>query len=117
MVVEVTQDTNKKPMVLIRVLKDHDLVLEFSYVAERKKFLAKLENFLTGQKKNLETVPCFRDHMLMNAETKEKRKLRLEHFFREAYALTFGLKPGMYNDDTVGQKILKSPGGGPKKNS
>ena len=97
MVVEVTQDTNKKPMVLIRVLKDHDLVLEFSYVAERKKFLAKLENFLTGQKKNLETVPCFRDHMLMNAETKEKRKLRLEHFFREAYALTFGLKPGMYD--------------------
>lgn len=94
MVVEVTQDTNKRPMVLIRVLKDHDLVLEFSYVAERKKFLAKLENFLTGQKKNLETVPCFRDHMLMNAETKEKRKLRLEHFFREAYALTFGLKPG-----------------------
>ena len=81
-------------MVLIRVLKDHDLVLEFSYVAARKKFLAKLENFLTGQKKNLETVPCFRDHMLMNAETKEKRKLRLEHFFREAYALTFGLKPG-----------------------
>jgi dual oxidase len=49
MVVEVTQDTNKRPMVLIRVLKDHDLVLEFSYVAERKKFLAKLENFLTGQ--------------------------------------------------------------------
>ena len=91
---EITQDTNKKPMVLIRVLKDHDLVLEFSYVAERKKFLAKLENFLQGHKKSLETVPCFRDHMLMNAETQEKRKLRLEHFFREAYALTFGLKPG-----------------------
>ena len=36
--------------------------------------------------------------MLMNAETQEKRKLRLEHFFREAYALTFGLKPGgMYH--------------------
>ena len=74
MVVEVTQDTNKKPMVLIRVLKDHDLVLEFSYVAERKKFLSKLENFLQGQKKNLETVPCFRDHMLMNAETKVRFK-------------------------------------------
>merc|ERR1719412_1189069 len=81
-------------MVLIRVFKDHDLVLEFSYVAERKKFLAKMENFLQSHKKSLETVPCFRDHMLMNAETKEKRKLRLEHFFREAYALTFGLKPG-----------------------
>ena len=74
MVVEVTQDTNKKPMVLIRVLKDHDLVLEFSYVAERKKFLSKLENFLQGQQKNLETVPCFRDHMLMNAETKVRFK-------------------------------------------
>jgi dual oxidase len=36
----------------------------------------------------------FRDDMLANAETKERRKARLEHFFREAYALTFGLKPG-----------------------
>ena len=44
--VEVTQDSKKKPMVLIRVVKDHDLVLEFSYAAERKKFLGKLENFL-----------------------------------------------------------------------
>ena len=43
---EVTQDSKKKPMVLIRVVKDHDLVLEFSYAAERKKFLGKLENFL-----------------------------------------------------------------------
>lgn len=32
--------------------------------------------------------------MLSKAETKERRQRRLEHFFREAYALTFGLKPG-----------------------
>jgi dual oxidase len=32
--------------------------------------------------------------MLSNAETRERREKRLEHFFREAYALTFGLKPG-----------------------
>ncbi len=94
LVCEVTQDTKKKPMVLIRVLKDHDLVLEFSSISERKKFLAKLENFLQSHKKMLETVPVFREQMLANAETKERRKLRLEHFFREAYALTFGLKPG-----------------------
>jgi len=95
LVVEVTQDTkNKRPMTLVRVLKDHDLVLEFTSVGERKKFLGKLENFLQGHKKGLETVPVFREHMLANAETKERRKLRLEHFFREAYALTFGLKPG-----------------------
>ena len=94
LVSEVTQDSKKHPMMLIRVNKDHDLVLEFSSANERKKFLAKLENFLQSHKKNLETVPVFRDHMLANAETKERRKLRLEHFFREAYALTFGLKPG-----------------------
>jgi hypothetical protein len=54
LVVDVTQDTNshrggsgKKPMVLVRVQKDNDLVLEFGYPGERKKFLAKLENFLT----------------------------------------------------------------------
>ena len=32
--------------------------------------------------------------MLAAAETKEKRQKRLEHFFREAYAITFGLRPG-----------------------
>jgi hypothetical protein len=54
LVCDVTQDTNshrggsgKKPMVLVRVQKEHDLVLEFGYPGERKKFLAKLENFLT----------------------------------------------------------------------
>ena len=42
----------------------------------------------------METVSVTRESMLVNAETKERRKMRLEHFFREAYALTFGLKPG-----------------------
>lgn len=32
--------------------------------------------------------------MLAKAETKERRQRKLEHFFREAYALTFGLRPG-----------------------
>ena len=31
---------------------------------------------------------------MTKAETRERRQRRLEHFFREAYALTFGLKPG-----------------------
>ncbi len=30
--------------------------------------------------------------MLAAAETKERREKKLEHFFREAYSLTFGLK-------------------------
>ena len=60
MVVEVTQDADKKPMVKIAVLKNHDLVLEFGSISERKKLLTKLENFLQSHKKRLETVPVFR---------------------------------------------------------
>lgn len=33
-----------------------------------------------------------REIMLSKAETRERRQKRLEHFFREAYALTFGLR-------------------------
>lgn len=31
---------------------------------------------------------------MAKAETRERRQKKLEHFFREAYALTFGLRPG-----------------------
>ncbi|KAG1681999.1 Dual oxidase [Nymphon striatum] len=94
LVVQVTQDTRRKPMVLVNALRDYDLVLEFDNIPYRKKFLNKLENFLTTHHKVLETVSSFRDPMLASAETKERRQKKLEHFFREAYALTFGLKPG-----------------------
>ncbi|RWS08349.1 dual oxidase-like protein, partial [Dinothrombium tinctorium] len=93
LIVEVTQDSHK-PMVLIRSPRDHDLVLQFDNTSARKKFLSKLETFLLNRKKTLEIIHTYRDIMLANAETKEKRQKRLEHFFREAYALTFGLKPG-----------------------
>ena len=96
LIVEISQDSGggRNPMALIRIPNDHDLVLEFGYMSERKKFLSKLEAFLQSYKKTMETVSVMRDSMLANAETKERRKMRLEHFFREAYALTFGLKPG-----------------------
>ncbi len=93
LMVEVTQDSHK-PMVLLRSPRDHDLVLQFDNIATRKKFLSKLEAFLLNHKKTLEIIHTYKDVMLANAETKEKRQKRLEHFFREAYALTFGLKPG-----------------------
>ena len=94
LVIEITTDTHTKPMLLIRVPRDHDLVLEFESVQSRSKFLAKLEGFLRSIKKTVETITTFKEVMLTNAETKERRQKRLEHFFREAYALTFGLKPG-----------------------
>ncbi|XP_049777239.1 dual oxidase [Schistocerca cancellata] len=84
----------KRPLVLVRVPHDHDLVLEFDTLAARRKFVSKLEAFLGSHKVRLVTVPGQRDAMLANAETRERRQRRLEHFFREAYALTFGLRPG-----------------------
>ncbi|KAL1137627.1 hypothetical protein AAG570_009323 [Ranatra chinensis] len=84
----------KRPMVLVKVPRDHDLVLEFDTLSARRKFLSKLDAFLTSQKKHLVVMQSVREVMLSKAETRERRQKRLEHFFREAYALTFGLKPG-----------------------
>ena len=64
LVCQVTQDRDKKPMILVSVEKDHDLVLEFSNEVERKKLLTKMETFLQSYKKRLETVPTYRDEML-----------------------------------------------------
>nr|AXN93677.1 dual oxidase 1 [Scylla paramamosain] len=94
LVVEITQDARRKPMVLLRPPKDHDLVLEFDTDAARRKFINKVEQFMNSHRKVVEKVHTYKEQMLANAETKERRQKRLEHFFREAYELTFGLKPG-----------------------
>ncbi|XP_017784906.1 PREDICTED: dual oxidase isoform X2 [Nicrophorus vespilloides] len=86
--------TKKKPLILVRVPRDHDLVLEFESIGSRKKFIMKLEVFLNSNKKNLNCIQVVREIMLAKAETRERRQKKLEHFFREAYALTFGLRPG-----------------------
>lgn len=77
---------------LLRQQNDHDLVLEFETVSLQKKFLKKLEDFLSLHKKDMKVNELISDIMLPNAETKERRQKRLEYFFREAYALTFGLR-------------------------
>nr|CAD7589006.1 unnamed protein product [Timema genevievae] len=61
---------------------------------EESQFVSKLEAFLSSHKKHLVSVQSPRETILANAETRERRQKRLEHFFREAYALTFGLRPG-----------------------
>lgn len=45
--------SKKKPLVLVRVARDHDLVLELDSLGSRRKFVAKLETFLAANKKNL----------------------------------------------------------------
>ena len=89
--VEVTQDSSKKPMILIKSPRDHDLVLQFDNLATRKKFVNQLETLVLTRKKTLEIVHTYRDVMLDHAETNEKRRKKLDRFFREAYALTFGI--------------------------
>lgn len=84
----------KKPLVLIRLPREHDLVLELDTIGMRKKFISKLELFLNSHKRNLICIQVVREIMLAKAETRERRQRKLEHFFREAYALTFGLRPG-----------------------
>ena len=87
-------DSHRKPMVLVRIPKDHDLVLEFDSEPARKKFLNKLEQLLKSYNKQLDIIHAYKEEMLANAETKEKRQKRLETFFREAYAMTFGIQAG-----------------------
>lgn len=44
---------SQKPFVLIRAPRDYDLVLEFDSIGSRKKFVTKLEIFLSSYKKTL----------------------------------------------------------------
>ncbi|XP_065202273.1 dual oxidase [Planococcus citri] len=111
--VEESQNMNrgkkKRPLVLIHVPKDHDLVLEFDSVTERRKFINKIEAFLNSHKKHLIIIQAPRELLLAKAETRERRQKRLEHFFREAYALTFGLKPGeRRSDDEAGEVVMRT---------
>lgn len=87
-----TQPQLFRPMILIKVPQSYDLVLEFDSEASRKRFLVKLDSFATSNRTSVEMVPVFKRSMLVSAETRERRQRKLEHFFREAYALTFGLK-------------------------
>lgn len=45
--------TQKKPMVLLHIPKDYDLVVELDSIGSKKKFLAKLEMFLNSNKKSM----------------------------------------------------------------
>lgn len=104
------ESSNKKrPLVLLRAPREHDLVLELDSLASRRKFINKLESFLASQKKGLNLLEGNRDHILAKAETCERRQRRLEHFFREAYAITFGLAPGerrRKSETTDGESIV-----------
>jgi len=108
-------------MLMVRLPENHDLLLEFSLEAQKELFLSTLE-ILLGSKVHAEIrssriqvrelfykqfVMNFeswnillnsklqakkRSELLAMAETQEKRRKKLERFFKEAYMLTFGLR-------------------------
>lgn len=88
------QKVNQKAYILLRTPNDHDLVLELESYSAKRKFIKKLEDFLLLHKKEFNLIEVNKEIMLARAETRERRQKRLEYFFREAYALTFGLRPG-----------------------
>lgn len=51
------ENSNKRrPLVLLRAAREHDLLLELDSLTSRRKFLNKLESFLSAQKKNLNCI-------------------------------------------------------------
>lgn len=88
---DLDQAADHKPLVLIRAARNYDLVLQFYDVQQRRKFVFKLHAYLRSVNKEMFVSKVARHTLLANAETKERRQQRLEQFFREAYALTFGI--------------------------
>ncbi|GAV07211.1 hypothetical protein RvY_17080-2 [Ramazzottius varieornatus] len=91
MMLEVTEDASQEPLALLRIHKEHDLVLAFDNIASCSKFRNLLKHFLEAQDKDLVVSPTSHEHIYTTAETKEKRQSRLERFFKIAYARAFGL--------------------------
>lgn len=108
---DLDQPVNHKPIVLIRAARNYDLVLQFYDVRQRRKFVFRLQAYLSSINKSMSLFRVPRDVMLANAETKEKRQQRLEQFFREAYALTFGI--GGANGSSAPANVISHPGQGP----
>lgn len=76
--VKENENGHRKALVLLRIPRDYDLVLELDSLASRRKFIAKLEAFLASHKKHFTLSQVGRDIMLAKAETKERRQKKLE---------------------------------------
>ena len=71
------EEKNESSLITISSSDDTNLLQEKVLLAKRK---LKLISYAT------------RNEILKDAETKERRQEKLDQFFREAYALTFGVK-------------------------
>ncbi|CAJ0580698.1 unnamed protein product, partial [Mesorhabditis spiculigera] len=77
------------PFCLIQVPKLHDLVVRLPSDSHSTEFLRHLNTSVAAIGSKVEKEHVENELLLSQAETKDKRKMKLDHFFREAYARAF----------------------------
>ncbi|PIO73714.1 heme peroxidase [Teladorsagia circumcincta] len=77
------------PYCLIKLKKTYDLVLRLPSDKHLPEFLAALTLSLKKLDGQVTSIPLENAALLDQAETKDRRQQRLDHFFREAYARAF----------------------------
>ncbi|XP_014669047.1 PREDICTED: dual oxidase-like [Priapulus caudatus] len=114
-ILEINVDTQDQVVTLVRLPRDHDLVLLFSGERKRKVFLSHFNEYLKRQGKSMEVLQSELHRIYDTAETKDKRVKRLECFFREAYARAMGIKMNasvpidpVAEDDVMRTEVTKS---------
>ncbi|NWR81407.1 DUOX2 oxidase, partial [Centropus unirufus] len=89
--VEVILSSNKgNKALLLKSLKEYDLVLLFSREAERSSFMGKLRGYLEESSLDLHVSEMKEQSLMKRAVTQEQRKRILETFFRHLFAQACG---------------------------
>ncbi|CAJ0942291.1 unnamed protein product, partial [Mesorhabditis belari] len=104
------------PFCLIRVPKLHDLVVRLPSDAHSTEFLRHLSASVDVIGAKIDKEHIDNEELLAQAETKDKRKMKLDHFFREAYARAFDqpelsdttLEYDAQDEDVLATKLTRS---------
>ena len=79
-------------MLLIRFPETYDLVLEFENETQMSQFVGGVKKSVDDAASQVEVCRMTCEVILHQAETHETRQKKIEKFFKEAYAIAFGLK-------------------------
>uniref|UniRef100_A0AC35FZC6 NAD(P)H oxidase (H2O2-forming) n=1 Tax=Panagrolaimus sp. PS1159 TaxID=55785 RepID=A0AC35FZC6_9BILA len=77
------------PFVCISIPKNYDVVLRLQSETHWLQLRTAIANCLAKHKKAFREIEAENDVLLEEAETKDKRQAKLDHFFREAYSKAF----------------------------
>lgn len=82
-------------------------VIEFDSSHASGKFLIHLEQFMKEHGKILRIIYALPEAIIQSAETREKRRKKLDHFFREAYSKAFNRSA--FHDRQLNEVFLDVP--------